>query len=205
VLSAARERGVLVLVLLGGVVDAEEASLAAAEDCASVVRVWAERGHQFTATVDGDAAAVGDANLLHGEHRTDDHALLVENSRKLAWAVESLTGNFWAAADEAFVRDPVALPASFRSFRHAVVQATLHRRAGTPVRVEASVAGDAGGTVTGRVLDVNQTVLDPTTGDIGIENGLAVETTDDDVVTVGGTGAFLEDVEATAVRLLPAE
>ena len=45
-------------------------------------------------------------------------------------------------------------------------------------------------------------MVEPTNNEFPVENSLVVET-DDGEVTVGGQGAFVEDVEADLVRIEP--
>ncbi|OYR67300.1 transcriptional regulator, partial [Halorubrum sp. E3] len=55
--------------------------------------------------------------------------------------------------------------------------------------------------VSGRVVESKQGMVEPTNNEFPVENSLVVKTDDDGEVTVGGQGAFVEDVEADLVRI----
>lgn len=114
-------------------------------------------------------------------------------------------GNYWPVAAQTYVTEPDPLPATFGHFRHAVLQATLHLREETPLR--ARVIGTAtadGATVDlyGKVADIKQSLVEPATSEFPIQQMLLLDT-DDGPVSVGGLGAFVEDVEAETVELEP--
>jgi hypothetical protein len=111
-------------------------------------------------------------------------------------------------ATEAAVADPRPLPRSFQSFRHAVFAATRNRNEGVEISatVDARPVHDTGDyrTLTGTVVDVHQSLVDPVKASFAVENSLVLEV-DGERVTVGGPGAFIEEYEARSVRLDPIE
>jgi hypothetical protein len=58
--------------------------------------------------------------------------------------------------------------------------------------------------IVGRVVETKQGMVEPTNNEFPVEHSLVVAT-DDGEVTVGGQGAFVEDVEADLVRIEPDE
>lgn len=114
----------------------------------------------------------------------------------------SFIGSFWPVADERYVSEPGPLPQTFESFRHVVLEAYRHRQTGDGV--VADVTTEDGVSLTGRVTGVRQSLVEPTTGDFPVENGLLVET-DEGSVQIGGEGAFIEEHRAETVTLRPAD
>jgi sugar-specific transcriptional regulator TrmB len=193
-LAAAVDRGVLVVLVVsdteGGVDPAGHATVA---------RTWREPMPSIV-TADFAAGLVAPTEMI--TRSADGTQAIAFTQRQLGPViVGSFFGNYWPNATEASVAPPHDLPREYRSFRHAVLQATLHRRAGTDPH--ASLRGrfldgradDAH--VAGRVVETRQGLVEPVTNDFPVENALVVET-DDGVVSVGGPGAFVEDVELAA-------
>ncbi|WP_224332757.1 TrmB family transcriptional regulator sugar-binding domain-containing protein [Haloprofundus halobius] len=118
--------------------------------------------------------------------------------------VGSFLGNYWPMAQQVYAVDPAPLPVTHTNFRHAVLQTTLHLRAETPLR--ARIRGrrtrgrDGHDEIVGRVVDVRQGIAAPSNNSFPVETTLVVETAEG-LVTVGGGGAFVEDVEAESVTL----
>ncbi|WP_101295509.1 TrmB family transcriptional regulator [Halegenticoccus soli] len=218
-LSEAVERGALVLLLVGGAdADADERRF---DGAASVVRRWTEDA-PFMLTVDNRSAIVGDAGLLSGTH-ADETAVALSQEHIAGSVLGSFISSFWPVATETYVTEPCPLPATFDAFRHAVLQACLHKRAGNDLRVR--VETEDGPEIVGRVSRVRQAITEPVTSGFPVENSIVVETdgalgdaepagnagevSDDepamaaDEVTVGGRGAFIEDYRAESVTLLP--
>lgn len=190
-LADAHDRGVFVLLLVS-----DSGHRTDYDGIASVVREWDAEGPLNTA-VDNDAAMVGDAGLFSGRH-ADEVAVVVRQGHLAGSVLSASISSFWPAATEVHVTDPVELPRTFESFRHAIFQARLHRMAG--VEVEAIVETQRDGEVAGRVTAVRQGFLEPATNDFPVENGLVLETPDV-TVSVGGVGAFIEDYRAVRVTL----
>lgn len=205
-LEAAVERGVLVLLLLGDADGSAETGATGAngrdpagrfDGAATVVRRWTENV-PFMVVGDNRSAMVGDPDLLTGAHGAETAVALAQPD--LAGSVLStFISGFWPVADEVFVGDPRPLPATYRTLRGAVVQATLHRRNGTALR--ATVDPESGPTISGPVTDVRQGLVEPRTNDFPVENCLVIDAEDRGVISVGGPGAFVEDYAAESVRL----
>ena len=118
----------------------------------------------------------------------------------------SFLGNYWPVAKELFVAEPAPLPGTYTDFRHAVFQATLRIQDGSDFRARVegrSTTDDDPIELEGRVTDVRQGLVVPANNDFPVEHSLVLET-DDGTYTIGGKGAFVENVEADAVTLLEA-
>lgn len=122
--------------------------------------------------------------------------------------VSSFLGDYFPMASEVFAADPVTLPATYHDFRHTVFQATLHLRADTTVRSHVDgrpLPEEDGPTeLDGVVIDAQQSLLDPTSSSLPVENTLIVETPEG-TYTVSGQSAFVEDFEASEVELRSTE
>jgi hypothetical protein len=135
---------------------------------------------------------------------TDRQAIHFSQEQLAPVIVGSFLGNYWPAAGEVATAAPAPLPAEYANFRHTVLQATLRLRAGETPRV--TVGGrwtddDESAEFGGRVVESKQGMVEPTTNEFPVEHSLVVETDDGETVTVGGQGAFVEDVEAELVRI----
>ena len=198
-LAAAVDRGVLVLLVLGG---DDEGDLAGAERWASVVRTW-DRPMPIVLTVDGEYGLVSPAEMVRRSN-ADQRAIALVQRQLVPVISGSFLGNYWPMATEAFVADPAALPATYRNVRHAVLQATLRRRRGDAVTLAAEVqpvqTDDDRSTVEGTVVETRQCLVEPATNAFPIEHAIIVES-DGRRLSIGGTGTFLEDYEATNVTL----
>ncbi|UWG49821.1 Sugar-specific transcriptional regulator TrmB [Halalkaliarchaeum sp. AArc-CO] len=206
-LAAAVDRGVLVLLIVAGVDDQTELSetLPELNGIASVTRTWSEPMPTILA-VDSRIGVLAPMEMLVRSN-SDRQAIVFTQEQLGPVIVGSFLGNYWPVAEEVAVADPAPLPREFADFRHAVLQATRHLRAGTDLR--ASVEGratedDEPVAIEGRVVDVTQGLITPANNEFPVEHALTLETDDGTVVTVGGPGAFVEDVEASAVTLLAA-
>ncbi|GAA0513900.1 Sugar-specific transcriptional regulator TrmB [Halorubrum aquaticum] len=212
-LADALDRGVLVLLIVTDVEDAAEVrdvlgGTEGPEDSvdlvtiASVVRTWSEAMSTML-TVDSARGLVAPPELLRRSD-SDRQAIAFSQAQLAPVIVGAFMGNYWPAADEVALAEPTALPVEYEDFRQAVFQATLHLRAGRTVH--ATVAGrwideDAEPVeVSGPVGSVKQAMIEPTNNEFPVENSLTVET-DEGPVSVGGRGAFVEDVEAELTRL----
>ncbi|VTT87408.1 Transcriptional regulator, TrmB family [Halorubrum sp. DM2] len=200
-LADAVDRGVLVLLVVSDAdLDADDPTLSGV---ANVVRTWGEAMPTLL-TVDSAAGVVAPPELLR-RSTTDRQAIAFAQEQLAPVIVGSFLGNYWPAATEARVADSAPLPAEYTNFRHTVLQATLRLRAGDPPRV--TIAGrrtddDEPVDIVGRVVETRQGMVEPTNNEFPVEHSLVVET-DDGEVTVGGQGAFVEDVEADLVRIEP--
>ena len=199
------DRGVLVLLVVSDAaadLDADDPGLAGV---ASVTRTWSEAMPTLL-TVDSAAGVVSPPELLR-RSTTDRQAIAFAQEQLAPVIVGSFLGNYWPAATELAVADPAPLPAEYTSFRHTVLQATLRLRAGDPPRVTVGgrwTGDDEPAEVVGRVVETRQGMVEPTNNEFPVEHSLVVAT-DDGEVTVGGRGAFVEDVEADLVRIEPDE
>lgn len=208
-LVGARDRGVLVVVLVG---DADDLAVA---DAASVCREWsvAEAGLSIAA-LDRERTMVAAPGFLAGDRA--GYAAFVDDDLVEDMTYSSFVGNFWPVARHVHAAEPAALPRTFEDFRHATVQAALHLRDGreltatawpstadgdgVPADSEVPVDRDPESAVSGRVLNVRQSVVQPVTSSFPLENSLELETKRGRT-SVGGPGAFVEDHAAGAVRL----
>ncbi|MCG1003139.1 MULTISPECIES: TrmB family transcriptional regulator [Halobacterium] len=195
------ERGCLVLVAVSGT---DDATLDAHYgDAATVVKSWS-RDESMYLCIDQQRGVIAPATLLGWDHG-DANAVAFRNY-STAVAIESaFLGTIWAASETLSVRRPAALPHDYGdNFRHALYDATLHRRAGHTVAATLSVrpteTTDDPHTITGTITDTTQGLVDPASNDFGMENTLYVDT-GEQTVSVGAVGAFLEDYEATNVVL----
>lgn len=197
-LRRAVDRGVLVLLAVGGSLDA--ALPEGREGVATVVRSWV-RGMPAYLCVDQERGVIVPSSVLGWEHG-ESEAIGFRN-RSVAVAVEgAFLGTVWPASTEVLVRRPSPLPREYDVVHRAVYDGTLHLRAGRRVRVEADVrpvGTDAElRTVSGTLADTRQSLVEPTTGGFAMENGLYLDA-DDDRISVGDRGSFLEDYEAVSL------
>jgi sugar-specific transcriptional regulator TrmB len=190
--------------------DGPEGPAAAFAGRADVVRSWAA-ALPFLYAVDDEAAMIGDPDLLSGT-ASDEEAVTV-SQRHLTGAVHGIfLSAYWPASREVYVTDPDPLPKSFDWFRAAVLHAYLHRRRGTDLR--ASVQTKADGVIHGTVEEVRQAFVGPPTNDYALETSLVLRTdgaeavdgtapavASGNLVSVGGPGAFIEDVQAETIIL----
>ncbi len=168
---------------------------------ASVVRTWSEAMPTLL-TVDSSVGIVAPPELVRGGV-SDRQAIAFTQEQLAPVIVGSFLGNYWPVATEASIAEPAALPAAYENFREAVFQATLHLRSETTIA--ATVAGrwtgdETDAEISGRVVDVKQGTVEPTNNEFPVQHSLDIET-DEGTVSVGGPGAFIEDVEADLVRL----
>ncbi len=207
-LTDAVDRGVLVLLIRSDAEnepttedDGSQEANNAVGDVASVVRRWSEAMPTLL-TVDSAVGVVAPAELL-SRSGSDHQAIVFAQAQLAPVIVGSFFGNYWPAASEVHVTDPVPLPAEYENFRQAAFQAVLHRRAGTTLRATVGgrdTATDEPVNVTGEVREVHQSLIEPTNNEFPVQHSILIET-DDGPLAVGGRGAFVEDVEADLVRL----
>jgi len=203
-LAAAVDRGVLVLLVVSDADDGLDAD--GLGDVASVVRTWSEAMPTLL-TVDSAAGVIAPPELLR-RSETDRQAIRFSQEQLAPVIVGSFFGNYWPMAEEVYVADPHDLPETYADFRQAVLQATLHLRAGTDlvatVRGRRLNAEDGPDQLEGRVVAVRQGLVEPANNSFPVEAALVVET-GAGRYSVGGDGAFVEDYEAEEVLLEPAE
>lgn len=197
-LEDALDRGVLVLLLTSGVEDDRF------EDVARVVHVWEDAGPLSVICTADDRDGLCANELVFEEPLNDDEGVLFSHPLVRTHLFSTVIGNTWNRATEEYIGEPDPLPATYRNFPTTVVNATLHLREGRDL--DAAVRGKHVGTteevtLEGAVCNVRQSFVSPITNSFPVENSLFVRTADDDVVTVGGPGAFVEDVEGYEVTL----
>ncbi|WP_439025966.1 TrmB family transcriptional regulator [Haloarchaeobius sp. DT45] len=205
-------RDVLVFLILTGSETPEVEFADGDGPVASVVRVWEERAPVLF-TVDTRLGVFAPYELL-ARSNTGEQAVAIAQEQLVPILVGSFFGNYWPVAEEAAVADPEPLPVTYQGFRHAVFAATRYRNQGIDIvaTVEAlPVHGDDEAvTLTGRVVEVHQTLVKPVVkSSIAVENSLVIAVEDEDgetvEVSIGGPGAFIEDYEAKSVTLEAAE
>ncbi|WP_324756711.1 TrmB family transcriptional regulator [Haloarcula montana] len=210
-LQRARERGVLVLLTLspndrssGDETDDSPSSLDL-DGVATVVRIGLG-GAPSLLSIDQQRGFVSPATMLSWDH-DETRAITFSQEAIAAVLVGSYLGNYWPIGETVAVTRPPELPLTSRMFRHSVLAATLHRRAGQRLTAElyARPTGtdDPFETIVGEVVDVRQNLLDPPDSDFGFENSLVVDT-GDRRLSVGGIDAFLEEYETKQTILRPA-
>ncbi|POG53936.1 TrmB family transcriptional regulator [Haloferax marisrubri] len=202
-LQAARERDVLVFLLVQDVDDPSTAR-ERFSGAADIVRCWTENILFLFATDTQSAnpsvhqsALVGDALLLSGTHETGDGVAVSE--KHLAGSIHGMFFSaYWPAGTEVFITDPDPLPKTYDWFRQAVFHAMLHKKRGTDIW--ADIETDDGETISGRVSNISQALIAPTTNEYTLQTSLTLET-DEGEMSVGGRNAILENYEAKSVTL----
>jgi len=196
-LAAAVDRGILVVLIIS---DVEEPP--ALDGYASVARTW-EEVMPTMLTVDSERGVFAPSELLIRSN-VDRQGIVYMQEQLGPVIVGSFFGNYWPMTEEVMTPNPASLPVMYTSFRHAVLQATLHTREG--VALGAEVTGretgttDAETTISGEVLGVTQGLVKPTNNDFPVEHSILLDT-GDETVSIGGPGAFVEDFEADQVTL----
>lgn len=195
-LVAARDRGVLVLLLVTGPYDPPPVS-----DLADVVRVDLY-GSPCMLSVDEHASVVMSPDMLERSN-SEDIAVATFDDRVCRLLSGGFLGHAWQRAEEHHVTARADLPASYRHFRHAVLQAAIHDRQGTPMTVEVEGQWVGEGTpavIAGRLAGIVQSVIEPPVGET--PTALALEVDDGDrTLTVGAPKSAREDVACSGVTL----
>ncbi|MXV61157.1 TrmB family transcriptional regulator [Natronorubrum sp. JWXQ-INN-674] len=198
------DRGVLVLLLLGGTDD--EQDIASLAGTASTVRTW-DALVPTMLTVDSQHGLLAPSQMLTSS-TSDTRAISISQPQLAPVFVGSFLANYWPTAEERYVTAAGDLPRTFEGFRNAVFQIALHRA--TDSRIEATVTGspvgerDLPSTLSGEVVAVRQSLVRPVSSTVPIENAIELAV-DGERYTIGGTGAFLEDFEAESVTVSPLE
>ncbi|WP_135662651.1 TrmB family transcriptional regulator [Halorhabdus rudnickae] len=201
-LQDAVDRGVLVLLLVtDGEPDAEEFA-GYDRPIASVVQSWNE-SIPVILSVDRDLGIISSSEMMSTAN-SDEQAISLVQERIVPTLYGSFMANFWLSADQLQVVDPAPLPRTYSSFEQAVFEATLRLRNGDEVTARVDALPNDGDesteTITGRVVDTRQGIVDPINNEFPIEHSFVLDTDDGDV-TVGGVGAFLEEYQARSVTL----
>jgi sugar-specific transcriptional regulator TrmB len=202
-LAGAVDRGVLVVLLVSNVDDEQAVDL---DGLASVARTWSEPMPTMV-TVDNESGLVAPSDIIT-RSETEQQAIAFRQQQLGPVIVGSFFGNYWPNGTEVYVAEPQGLPAAFREFRPAVFHATCHLESSEPLRaeVEGRLVGENDELVTleGQVIDTRQGMVTPETNSFPVEAVIVLET-DEGQYSIGGEGAFIEDFEATSVRLLSGE
>jgi sugar-specific transcriptional regulator TrmB len=207
------ERGVLVLLLVSGEQTADLTDRVAG--LASAVRVWGEFAPMLL-TADRQRGLVAPNEMLTRSN-TGKQAIVVDQEQLAPIFVGSFLGNYWLMADEVYVTEPASLPQTYNGFRHAVLQAELHDRTDQPLTAHVTAqpvdskddrSKDNDQDIEGRIVEIRQNLIVPTTGSFPVENAILIErddTHENERVSIGGTGAFVEDYETHEITLSSAE
>jgi len=200
-LERALDRGVLVLLLVGG-----DATIETARDRtypATLVRYW-ESVADFvvSALVDYDRGLVSMAEL-HDPEGAAGRALVYRDGFIGDMQFNTIVIARWQQSPEIYARESPALPRAYESLFEAVIDGARHLREGRPLA--ARVAGHATTTdeqieIEGPVVNVRQNLVSPSTNTFPIEQSLVVDT-GERVYTVGGPSAQIEDLRADRVEL----
>lgn len=195
-LRAAVDRDVLVILI---VTDADD--LPNLDGVASVTRFWAETMPTML-VVDSELGLVAPSEMLLRSN-SDRRAIVFLQEQLAPVIVGSFLGNYWPMAREVARTDPASLPTSFTDFRHAVFEVTLYLQKETPLIAHVDgrwTADDQPVELTGQVVDAVQGLLEPANNEFPVEHSLSLDV-DGETVTVGGQGAFVEDVEAAEITI----
>lgn len=196
-LRDAVDRGVFTMLLVNDV-PANDLDIEEFEDIATIVRAW-DHATPLILTVDQQYGVIAPVKMV-ARSNTNQQAIAFVQPQIVPVLTGSFLGNYWPMAAEVYVADPRPLPATYRCFRHAVLDATLYQRTDRPVGVSASVtsphAREDRNEIDGTVIDTHQGLVEPATNSFPVENSLVVKI-DNRRVTIGGLGALLEDFEAT--------
>jgi hypothetical protein len=196
-LRAARDRGVLIVLLVSGTTDFNCETTA----LASVTRIWRERMPTML-TADHRAGVVAPIGMLTSAH-SDTQAIVFTQKHLGPLIVASFFGNYWPVGHEFSVVEPDNLPVTYENFRHTIFQATLwlRRKTDLSATIEGRTTTDNEPVeITARIDSVTQGIVEPTNNSFPVEHSLTIES-EGETYTVGGYGAFLETIEADRVRL----
>lgn len=201
-LRSAVDRGVLTLVLVNDDDGADGVDRDRFDGLGSAVRVWDHTGPMIL-SVDRTHGLFSPPEVVVGPP-TDQQAIGFTEDRLSPALVGSFLGNYWPLATEVYVEGPSDPPVTYDRFRHAVLDATLHRCRDRELIAEVSVrpsrSSEPFETRRGRVTAVRQGLVEPTTNEIPIENALVLDDGTEEF-TVGGPGAIMETYEAERVTL----
>ena len=119
------------------------------------------------------------------------------------WVEVSISAGATNPTRSSAVTEPADLPLTETTFRTVVVEATLRCRKETPLaaRIEGRwTETNEPVDLECRIVGVTQGLIEPTNSQFPIEASLTVDA-DGETYTVGGEGAFIEDIEAERVTL----
>lgn len=194
-LRNAADRGVFSFLLLGEIDESEDDEYDFT-GVADVVRYW-DASLPFLYIVDDESAMIGDPHVLAIPHN-EEEAVTVSQEHLTGSILGMYLSAYWPASKVQYVTEPDPLPASFDWFREAVFHAFLHRQEGRDFW--ADVVTESGESISGKVTDVRQAFVEPSSNDYTLETSLYLET-DDGEVSFGGPGSFIEHYTAETVAL----
>lgn len=200
-LEAVLDRGVLVLLLVGG------EALEPARDRtypATLVRHWEPAADYVTSiVVDYHSGMLTEAEL-HDPDGREGRALLYHDRFIGDLQLNTLTIAWWQRSPEIYATDPTPLPAPHDSYLYAVIDAAKYLRDGHSLAARIEGVATADGepmTVEGQVVNVRQNIVSPSTNAFPLEQSIFVADDSGDVVSVGGPSAQVEDIRARHVEL----
>jgi len=194
-LRAALDRGVFVLLIVGEV-DDMEAAADRFDGLGNAVRCWDEE-MAYAYAADDERAMIGSPDVFDGAYFQEGVVWVSEWGLSGA-VVATFLAAYWPFPVEVSLADPADLPATFDWIRAATFTARRHRMAGTEIRAEVDTV--SGEQISGRVAEVRQSLIEPSTNEFTLENNLIVET-GAGTVSVGGPGGYLEDYRLDSVTL----
>lgn len=200
-LAAAVDRNLNVLLLLTepGLAEFDYSHL---DNHANLARAWNSTPRPLL-TVDNKVAIHDEPKLLLDE-TVDGSAISLTRSSITGNLFSTYISNYWQIAEEKYCCEPDDLPQTYPQLRNALVHATLHKRAGreliATVRATDTTTNEMIEMNEVPVVEIRQGLLEPFTNEFPIENAIEV-VFDDDVVSVGGIDAIIEDYEALDIML----
>lgn len=173
-----------------------------AEGLAHVIR-YGNRQNSIRIAVDRVSALVAPRNVVT-EPQTQTNAVFLGQPYLEPIVFASLMNLGWELAEETYVASPTELPSTYSNFRRAVIDATLHKRAGNRIRaiIEArsQEVPETIVEIEGEITDLQQRFIDPM-GDVQPGCCRMDLQTKDGTVSVGGQDALLEGYRAYSTRL----
>ncbi|WP_306059651.1 TrmB family transcriptional regulator [Natronococcus wangiae] len=207
-LEAAFDRGVMIVLHEGAIEPQSTEDVERRFDgVAHVVRQWHHDMSFVVTAEDASSGIVGERRLLRSDDN-DKEAVAVSESHVVGSMFGAFQGGFWAAGEGVYTGDPAPLPATYTMSRPAVLNAVLAQLGGRMLRAEVTgytTDTDERRSVTGRIVEIRQGLVEPFTNSFPVENSLTIETDDGERVSVGGEGAFVEDLRANEIVLRPVE
>jgi sugar-specific transcriptional regulator TrmB len=172
------------------------------DSIASVVRATKEDFPPLM-TVDNIDGLFSPPEMFRGVH-SHSQCIRIQQRQLIPILVSAFLGNYWRAGREIHKVHSSEIPRKYTAFRHAVYDATCHLNNGREFYAELKVRPLSNGsgveTITGPVVNTEQSLIEPLSSSLYIVNSVHVEV-DGEIVTVGGRGSFIEDFEAKVVRL----
>ncbi len=197
-LRNALDRGVFILLLLTG----SQTAVTTEATIASVVCTWDENVPTVMA-VDGWKGLLSPGETIHKSH-SHKISIYIHEYHLIPTFIEAFLGYYWRCGAEISLTRPHDLPHEYTSFRHAVFDGTCLLKQGVDLHAEIKVRSTATSsgfeTIRGQVVETRQSIIEPRSSSLPIENTLLVQI-GDDIHSIGGPGAFIEEYEAKLVRL----